>query len=178
MTLSVVARSGGLVAAARRSLATVAASGGRLAQARQTSRLASLAGGARVFSQAFAPDARAFVLGINSAGAGIAGHAVCAPVGGILALPDARTILVDLTGSVTSVALPTFTGDRRIVVYLRQGSTGGRSIAGWPSAIQWPDAQAPDLSLAAHSIDCLVLDVMDGGASIFGNLVGAGYGPA
>lgn len=178
MTLAVVTHAGGLSAAARPVLIARGVGAGRLSTATSASRVASVAGGARAASQALAPGSRAFILGANSAGVGVAGHAACAPAGGALALPDARTILADLTASVTSITFPAFSGDRRIVVYLRQDASGGRAVTGWPASVQWADAQAPQLSLAPNAIDCLVFDVMDGGAIIFGNLVGSGYGPA
>ena len=109
---------------------------------------------------------------------GSASPALVAPVGGVLTLPDAYTIIADLTGSVASITFPVITGDRRIVVYLRQDAIGGHGVAGWPASIIWPDAQAPQLSLAPGAVDCLVFDIFNNGAIVFGNVVGLGYGPA
>lgn len=177
MTLAAVTHADRLTATARPGLVARGAGAGRLSSALATARVVAVACGARAFSQVLAPGSRAFVLGANSAGAGVTGHAACAPVGGALALPDARTILADLTATVTNVTFPAFSGDRRIVVYLRQDASGGRAVAGWPASVQWPGAEAPELSTTPHAIDCLIFDVMDGGSIIFGNLVGASYGP-
>lgn len=109
---------------------------------------------------------------------GSASHALVAPEGGVLTLPDAYTIVVDLEAAVTNIVFPALTGDRRIVVYLRQDAIGGRGVAGWPPSVIWPDAQAPQFSLAPGAVDCLVFDMFDSGAIVFGNVVGLGYGPA
>lgn len=94
------------------------------------------------------------------------GYAAAAPVGGVLVLPVASTILVDLTAPVTSVLLPHFAGDVRFFVYLRQDASGGRSVGGWPSNVSWVDGVPPQLTLSPEAIDCLVLDVV--GAGVIG----------
>ena len=68
---------------------------------------------------------------------------------------------------------PTTGRDQRVVVYLAQDATGGRtaSFAG----VKWPDGAAPELSTRAGAVDCLVFDSFDGGQTIFGNLVGGAY---
>jgi hypothetical protein len=68
---------------------------------------------------------------------------------------------------------PTTGRDQRVVVYLAQDATGGRtaSFAG----VKWPDGAAPELSTSAGAVDCLVFDSFDGGQTIFGNLVGGAY---
>lgn len=105
-------------------------------------------------------------------------HVTIAPVDGVLTLPDAYTIIADLTADVTQVHFPAVSGDRRVVVYLRQAGAGGRALTGWPAAIIWPEAQAPQVSQSPGAVDCLVFDVFDSGAVVFGNVVGLGYGPA
>lgn len=105
-------------------------------------------------------------------------HATVTPIDGALTLPDAATIFVNLTGPVAQIAFPAITGDRRIVVYLRQDASGGHAVAGWPAALEWADRQAPALTLAPLGRDCLIFEIVDGGALILGNVVGLGYGPA
>lgn len=109
--------------------------------------------------------------GSGSTSPSIASHAFVSPVGGVLTLPLAKTIVVDLTAPVTRALLPAYDGDLRFTVYLRQDSVGGHSVGGWPADVVWLDGAPPQLSLTPGAIDCLAFDVLAGDI-ILGGLIG------
>jgi len=63
--------------------------------------------------------------------------------------------------------------DQRVVVYCVQDAAGGRAARF--ASVKWPDGATPELSSAPGAVDCLVFDSFDGGATIYGNLVGGDY---
>lgn len=89
----------------------------------------------------------------------------------------ANTFIVDLIGNVTSVAfmnVPKAGATIRSTIYFRQDATGGRTVSGWPAAVKWVSG-APTFTATAGAVDCVVIDTFDGGATVFGNLVGQNY---
>lgn len=95
----------------------------------------------------------------------------------VLPISQANTINLILTGNASSMAFDQWPApgiSERVTVYVRQDSVGGRVISGWPTAIKWTGG-IPVLSTTPNAIDCLVFDSLDGGATIFGNLVGQSY---
>jgi hypothetical protein len=100
-----------------------------------------------------------------------------APVGGAVAIDVSKgnTFVVAMNASAAFgfANWPAAGRDQRVVVYCVQDAAGGRtaSFAG----VKWPDGAAPELSSAPGAVDCLVFDSFDGGATIYGNLVGGDY---
>jgi hypothetical protein len=89
-----------------------------------------------------------------------------------------NTFDVTLTENINSVILknwPSDTVSQRVVVYLRQDATGGKTLVGWPTNILWPYGQLPILSTDPNAIDCLVFETFDGGQTVFGNIAGQNY---
>ena len=102
-----------------------------------------------------------------------------APIGGSLALDvsTANTFRVPLSQDLTALSLtgwPAAGRTERVTIYLVQDGIGGHAVTGWP-AVKWSGGAAPALSSAPNAVDCIVLDTIDGGLTIFGNLVGQAY---
>ena len=57
---------------------------------------------------------------------------------------------------------------------LTQDATGGRTVT-WPTAVKWPNDEAPILSAAAGAIDRVVLISYNAGVSWLADLVGLNY---
>lgn len=94
-----------------------------------------------------------------------------------LDLSRATTFRVLLTDDVAAIGITGFAtpGEAvRVTIYFVQDATGGRSIAGWPAEVAWTGG-APLLTPTPGAVDCVVLDTLDGGATIYGNLVGLAY---
>ena len=107
-------------------------------------------------------------------------QAVQAPVvAGILALnvSQSDTFRVDVTADITAVVLagwPASGQSRRVAIYFVQDDIGGHVVT-WPASYKWSNGIAHALSTAPNAIDCFVFASLDGGASIFGNVVGLSY---
>lgn len=94
-----------------------------------------------------------------------------------LDLSRATTFRVLLTDDVEAIGITGFAAPGeavRVTIYLVQDVIGGRSIAGWPAEVAWTGG-APVLTPTPGVVDCVVLDTLDGGATIYGNLVGLAY---
>ena len=92
----------------------------------------------------------------------------------------ASTYVVMLTENVTEIVYknwPVDTESQRIALYFMQMSDGECTVTGWPSITMWPGGFEPEISRGVHVIDCIVIDLFDGGNTIFGNLVGRNYRP-
>jgi hypothetical protein len=59
----------------------------------------------------------------------------------------------------------------RLTVFLRQDSTGSRTVT-WPSAVNWLDGEAPTLYAYPGSINVLAFVTIDGGTTWFGSEAG------
>lgn len=83
---------------------------------------------------------------------------------------------VTLTGNVSTVTLSGFVAGKwsGALLFIKQDGTGSRTVT-WPAAVKWPEATAPVLSTAAGAIDVVSLTSFDGGTTIAGALVAAGY---
>ena len=83
---------------------------------------------------------------------------------------------VTLTGNVSTATLSGFVAGKWSggLLFIKQDGTGSRTVT-WPAAVKWPEATAPVLSTAAGSIDVVSLTSFDGGTTIAGALVAAGY---
>jgi hypothetical protein len=79
-------------------------------------------------------------------------------------------------GAVESLEFTGFTAGVAcgLTLYLEQDASGGRTMP-WPSSVLWPGGEAPELSTAGGSIDIVVMETFDGGASLFANLAGLAY---
>lgn len=83
---------------------------------------------------------------------------------------------VELTGNVSTVTLTGFVAGKWSggLLFIKQDGTGSRTVT-WPSAVKWPESTAPTLSTAAGAVDVVSLTSFDGGTTIAGALVAAGY---
>jgi len=61
-----------------------------------------------------------------------------------------------------------------LVLEVRQDATGSRLLT-WPAAVKWPNGLAPTLSTVANARDRLEFTTRDGGATVDGVMVGAGF---
>lgn len=91
-----------------------------------------------------------------------------------LNLANGNVFDVTLTGNVT-FAFSGATAGRAcaFTLYKRQDTTGNRTTT-WPGSVRWSGG-APSLTAAASSIDILVFESIDGGATWFGSLVGTNF---
>lgn len=88
------------------------------------------------------------------------------PVAGAVTIPfnAGSTVRLLLTGNVTTMTFSGLPGTdfcQRLVLYVKQDDVGGRTIS-WPASIKWPGDAIPSLSSAANSIDCFVIDSLEG----------------
>ncbi|HRY26991.1 MAG TPA: hypothetical protein P5558_21670 [Geminicoccaceae bacterium] len=83
---------------------------------------------------------------------------------------------VTLTANATTVTLSGFVAGKWSggLLFIKQDGTGSR-VATWPAAVKWPENTAPTLSTAAGAVDVVSLTSFDGGTTIAGALVAAGY---
>lgn len=123
--------------------------------------------------------------GVGQSGSGLASQALALvaipiqPGAGRLTLDlsQANTFRVTLTQSVTMIELtnlPASGKSERVTVYFAQDGAGSRTVSGW-TGVRWSGGEAPTLSTTPYAVDCIVLDVMDSGATVLGNLVGLSY---
>ena len=107
-------------------------------------------------------------------------QSIAAPVvDGVLSLnvAQADTFRIDLAGDVTSVVLtgwPASGLSKRVAIYFVQDAVGSRAVT-WPAAWKWSAGVAHALSTDPGAIDCFVFVSIDGGATVFGNVVGLAY---
>ena len=65
---------------------------------------------------------------------------------------------VPLTENVTSMTFPTLPPAgtvKSLLIIFAQDSTGGRSVAGWPSGVVWATGSAPSISTTAGAITAI-----------------------
>lgn len=58
-----------------------------------------------------------------------------------------------------------------VYLYLKQDSTGGRTIT-WPSSISWDVSQEPILTTSPNKMDIVYLETIDGGTTWIGSQIG------
>lgn len=92
-----------------------------------------------------------------------------------LNLANGNVFSLTLTGAITL----TFSGATAgkacsFAVYLKQDTTGGRSIS-WPASVKWAGGSSPTLSTAANAVDIVVFESIDGGTIWYGSLVGTAF---
>ena len=102
-------------------------------------------------------------------------------VDGKLTLPVsvANTFSVRLDQDVTQVE---FVGwpegvSERVVLYLEQGPGGPYTVDGWPYGTLSPGGVKPTLTAAPGAVDALVLDTVDGGDTVYLNVIAYDYLP-
>ncbi len=83
---------------------------------------------------------------------------------------------LSLTASITGVTVTGWpasgvTGKVRLIV----ANTGAFSIAGWPAGTIWPGGIAPTITSGAGKIDIILLMSDNGGATVFGAVVGQDF---
>jgi hypothetical protein len=83
---------------------------------------------------------------------------------------------LSLTASITGVTVTGWpasgiTGKVRLIV----ANTGAFSIAGWPAGTIWPAGTAPTITPGAGKKDIILLMSDDGGATVFGAVVGQDF---
>jgi hypothetical protein len=103
---------------------------------------------------------------------------VVAQSGGVLTINRAlgENVVVTLTASITSVVvvgwpISGFTAKTRIIFI----NGGAFTLAGWPAGTIWPAAAPPILTIGAGKKDIVLLMSDDGGATIYGSIVGQDY---
>ncbi|MGD0642169.1 MAG: hypothetical protein ABSC22_15585 [Roseiarcus sp.] len=165
------------LAAALAGLAIAAASPSPL-QAEGAAGVASVAAGTGVASVAASAAGVAVSALSDAAALALTLQAVSlAPIAGAVAIDVAKgntfVVAMNASAAISFLNWPPAGRSQRVAVYFVQDAIGGR-VASWP-AVKWPDGQAPALSIEPGAIDCVVFDSFDGGANVFGNLVGEGY---
>lgn len=82
-----------------------------------------------------------------------------------------------LTANVTSVVIsnPSPTGNLcPVTIKFKQDGTGGRTVAGWPSAVKWASGTAPTITATANLTDFLTLLTDDAGTTYLGIVTAQG----
>lgn len=89
----------------------------------------------------------------------------------------ATTFYIKLQSSVniTVVNWPNDGKSQRVALYFEQDDTGNHHVLSWPAGTKWSFSQVPVLTTNPNSVDCIVLDTFNGGATIFAGIVGLGY---
>lgn len=80
---------------------------------------------------------------------------------------------ITLGVNVTSVTFTAPQGTGNFMLLIRQDSTGGRTVAGWPSAVKWGGSSVPVITAAASAID--VVAFYYDGANYWG-IISQGFG--
>lgn len=88
----------------------------------------------------------------------------------------AENCALSLTASITAITVTGWpasgtTGKVRLVI----ANTGAFAISGWPTGTIWPGGTAPTITSGAGKKDIVLLMSDDGGATIFGSVIGQDY---
>jgi hypothetical protein len=95
-----------------------------------------------------------------------------------LDVSEASTFFVNITRHITSVV---FTGwpeagiAQKVAVYVKQDSTGGWTVGGWPAGMKWNSGAVATIGTDPNNTDCMVFDSFDEGTTIYGTMVGLSY---
>jgi hypothetical protein len=80
-----------------------------------------------------------------------------------------------LTGSVTSLAVSNFGAAGKMHRITLEVTNGGAYTLAWPAGTKWAGGVAPTLTSGAGKIDIFTLITLDGGTTIYGNIIGQDY---
>lgn len=89
-----------------------------------------------------------------------------------LALTNGTVQIITLTGNAT-ITMPTATGGKSFIMYLKQDATGSRTVT-W-STVKWAGGTAPTITSTASRQD--ILSFFADGTNWYGVVVGQNYTP-
>lgn len=73
---------------------------------------------------------------------------------------------VNLNANITSISFSGVPANGNVAHFIcefTQDATGGRTVAGWPSAVKWPGGTAPTITATANAVDIIAGYTRDGG---------------
>ena len=97
--------------------------------------------------------------------------------GVVLDVSRSDTFRLDLSSDLSSFSLagwPAAGLSKRVAIYFVQDAVGGHAVT-WPAFFKWSAGVVHTLSAGPGAIDCFVFGSIDGGATVFGNVVGLSY---